>query len=85
VQTAGTLDPSRASRALAWHLVECVDPAQDSAHCPQGQLLLATGGDPDGHCLLDGACVRCAMAIVPDPPAAVAVVAEPSEVVPLDS
>jgi len=52
----GSLDPSRPSRPLAWHLAEC----QDDAHCGQGVLRIAEGGDPDGHCLINGQCARCA-------------------------
>ena len=61
VRTNGTLDPSRASPLLAWHLVECANPTQDSAHCQEGQRLLGTGSDPDGHCLILNMCPRCAM------------------------
>ncbi len=60
VQSTGKLDPSRiAARTMAWHMVECVDPLLASAHCQQGQVLLAAGGDPDGHCLIDATCPRC--------------------------
>jgi hypothetical protein len=59
VQTEGRLDPSRAARPLAWHLVECGDPSSKDAHCEQGRQLLAVGADPDGHCLVDGECSRC--------------------------
>jgi len=52
----GGLDPSSQGRPLAWHLAEC----RDDAHCGQGLLLIAEGGDPDGHCLIDGHCARCA-------------------------
>lgn len=51
-----SLDPSSPSRPLAWHLADC----QDDAHCGQGASLIATAGDPDGHCLIDGHCARCA-------------------------
>jgi hypothetical protein len=55
----GKLDPSRPARPLAWHLVSCIDNELLEAHCPEGQRLIASGDDPDGHCLLDGVCPRC--------------------------
>jgi hypothetical protein len=59
VRSTGKLDPSRiAARTMAWHLVECVDPRLASAHCQRGRLLLADGGDPDGHCLIHDTCPR---------------------------
>ena len=64
VRTEGHLDPSRATRPLAWHLVGCPDPARADAHCVEGCRLLSAGGDPEGHCLIDGACPRCAAARV---------------------
>lgn len=69
VKTTGALEASRASHALAWHLVECADPTQPEAHCPVGVDMLKTGADPDGHCLVDGTCPRCAVADAPVPPA----------------
>jgi hypothetical protein len=60
VRTTGALDTSRASHGLSWHLVECADPTQPQSHCPVGADLLSTGADPDGHCLVDGTCPRCA-------------------------
>jgi hypothetical protein len=61
VRTEGRLDPSRPSRPLAWHLVTCLDPTRADAHCSHGRQLLEVGAaDPDGHCLLDDACPRCA-------------------------
>jgi hypothetical protein len=68
VGTAGVGDPSRTSRPLAWHLTECADPSGGSSHCAQGQQMLNAGGDPDGHCLIDGECPRCAMASSADAP-----------------
>ena len=53
------MDPSRPSRPLAWHLASCTDSELPEAHCPEGRRLIATGDDPDGHCLLDGVCPRC--------------------------
>jgi hypothetical protein len=60
VRTQGKLDPSRPSRPLAWHLVTCANPEQPDVHCPEGRQLLVAGDDPDGHCLLEGDCPRCA-------------------------
>ena len=62
---------------MAWHLVECADPVLAAAHCSEGNLLLAAGADPDGHCLVDGACPRCALLTAP-PPAVVTPLAVPS-------
>ena len=60
VQSASKQDESRIGPKMAWHLVECADPLLEGAHCPEGRLLLAAGGDPDGHCLIDDTCPRCA-------------------------
>ena len=60
VRTEGKLDPSRPSRPLAWHLVTCRELELADSHCEEGRRLLATAGDPEGHCLLDGICPRCA-------------------------
>jgi len=54
----GKMDPSRPSRPLAWHMATCTDSELPEAHCPEGRRLLATGDDPDGHCLLNGICPR---------------------------
>lgn len=45
-----------------WHLAACHAPFEAAAHCPHGRHLLETVGDPDGHCLIDGQCARCASA-----------------------
>jgi hypothetical protein len=68
VRTTGLLDSSRSSQALAWHLVECADPADANSHCALGQQMLSTGADADGHCLIDGVCPRCALATASLPP-----------------
>ena len=62
VQTEGPLDPSRTTPPLAWHLIGCSEPARAEAHCPEGRRLLTAGGDPEGHCLVDGVCARCGAA-----------------------
>ena len=61
VQSASKQDGTRGGPKMAWHLVECADPGLDAAHCVEGRLLLAAGVDPDGHCLIDDACPRCAV------------------------
>jgi hypothetical protein len=62
VRTSGALESSRASsHGLSWHMVECADPIQLESHCPVGVDLLRRGADPDGHCLVDGTCPRCAL------------------------
>ena len=59
--STGKLDQSGGSRPLAWHLATCADVEGPAAHCHEGTRLLLGGEDPDGHCLLDGACPRCDM------------------------
>ncbi len=68
VRTTGALESSRTTHALSWHLVECANPALLESHCPVGVDMLSTGADPDGHCLVDGECPRCALANAPLPP-----------------
>lgn len=72
VRTKGALQSSRTSDSLMWHLVECADPTQLVSHCPVGVQLLNSGADPDGHCLVDAECPRCALANAPVPPATAA-------------
>ena len=43
----------------SWHLTACSAPMDPHAHCAQGQRLIETQLDPDGHCLVDGCCGRC--------------------------
>ena len=74
VRTTGALESSRGSHSLMWHLVECADPARPDAHCPEGLRLLSAGADPDGHCLVDAECPRCAVANASAPPATAAAV-----------
>ena len=61
VHTEGTIDGSRSTRAPSWHLVACSDPKNPDAHCEQGRAFLQINGDPEGHCVADGECRRCAM------------------------
>src|SRR5205823_12949455 len=42
-----------------WHLASCSAPVEPAAHCPEGQRLLETIRDPDGHCLIGSSCGRC--------------------------
>jgi hypothetical protein len=42
-----------------WHLAACDSPHEPAAHCPTGQRLPESVGDPDGHCLIDDNCARC--------------------------
>lgn len=44
----------------SWHLAGCTAPLDPAAHCEQGQSGIESVGDPDGHCLVDGTCARCA-------------------------
>ena len=52
----------RIDAGVAWHLADCPAPSSAESHCPEGQILLGTQGNPDGHCLIDGVCQRCALA-----------------------
>jgi hypothetical protein len=65
VGTAG-LDPSRPSRPLSWHLASCANPVSPEAHCAEGRRMITTMADPDGHCLLNGECPRCAQQTPPE-------------------
>jgi hypothetical protein len=60
VLTAAATSADRTAGRMAWHLADCQ--GDEAAHCPQGRASLAAGGDPDGHCLVEGACPRCAAA-----------------------
>ena len=59
------LDPARGLQPVAWHLADCDDPARPEAHCDVGRHLLASDGNPDGHCRVAGACPRCPNATGP--------------------
>ncbi|MBV9359464.1 MAG: hypothetical protein JO023_28465 [Chloroflexi bacterium] len=59
VRVGQRFDAARGHQSLAWHLADCADPAQLEAHCQLGRHLIATDGNPDGHCLVDGVCPRC--------------------------
>jgi hypothetical protein len=59
VRPGSRVDPAKATLPLTWHLVTCTDWFMADAHCDEGQRLLAQVSDPDGHCLVGGACPRC--------------------------
>jgi hypothetical protein len=59
VHVGQRFDAARGQQPLAWHLVGCDDPARPEAHCALGRHLLATDGNPDGHCWVGGTCPRC--------------------------
>ena len=59
------LDPARGVQPVAWHLADCDDPARAEAHCDVGRHLLASDGNPDGHCRVGGVCPRCPDAASP--------------------
>jgi hypothetical protein len=59
------LDPARGLQPVAWHLADCDDPARAEAHCDVGRHLLASDGNPDGHCRVGGVCPRCPVATSP--------------------
>ena len=47
-----------------WHIAGCAGTSDAAAHCREGQRLIESVGDPDGHCLIEGACARCSAASV---------------------
>ncbi|HET6315307.1 MAG TPA: hypothetical protein VFG86_02535 [Chloroflexota bacterium] len=60
IHSAGKkLDPSGNQPTVAWHLADCDAPTDLEAHCEIGRQLAALDGNPDGHCLVGGACPRC--------------------------
>ena len=59
VSAGQKLDPARGVQPVAWHLAECDDPWRSEAHCEIGRHLIATDGNPDGHCFVAGICPRC--------------------------
>jgi hypothetical protein len=66
VRVGQRFDAARGHQSLAWHLAECEDPARLEAHCELGRHLIATDGNPDGHCLVQGVCPRCPASATPD-------------------
>ena len=64
------LDPARGTQPVAWHLADCDAPAAIESHCEIGKHLIATDGNPDGHCLVGGVCPRCPNATPSPEPAA---------------
>ena len=50
----------RDTLVTTWHMAGCASPADPAVHCPEGQQLIQKVADPDGHCLIDGVCARCA-------------------------
>jgi hypothetical protein len=47
------------SVTTSWHASSCSAPLDPTAHCPEGQRLIESQQDPDGHCLIEGHCARC--------------------------
>jgi hypothetical protein len=62
------LDPARGLQPVAWHLADCDNPTQIESHCEIGQALIATDGNPDGHCYVGGVCPRCPREAPATPP-----------------
>jgi hypothetical protein len=42
-----------------WHLAACSNVGDEAAHCPEGQHLIRTVGEPEGHCVVGRRCGRC--------------------------
>jgi hypothetical protein len=59
VRTGGTYPASRERDRVEWHLAQCLEPHAEGNHCNEGRHLIETGGQPDGHCMVDGRCGRC--------------------------
>src|SRR5262249_13076458 len=53
------IDPARGLQPVAWHLAECEDTWRSESPCEIGRHLIATDGNPDGHCYVHGTCPRC--------------------------
>jgi hypothetical protein len=59
IHSGRKVDSTSGQPTVAWHLAECDDPQRTEAHCETGQHLIALDGNPDGHCFVGGACLRC--------------------------
>ena len=59
VRTGSTFGASRERDRVEWHLTLCAVPHAEGSHCTEGEHLLETAGQPDGHCMVDGRCGRC--------------------------
>ena len=59
VRTGTTFGAGRERDRVEWHLASCGVPYAEGSHCTEGEHLLETRGQPDGHCLIDGRCGRC--------------------------
>jgi hypothetical protein len=42
-----------------WHLAGCAGPHAAHSHCAEGQRLIQSVGQPEGHCLIEGRCALC--------------------------
>ena len=51
--------PDRNTVFTEWHLAACTEPSNADAHCPEGRRLIATTGEPAGHCVVSGQCLIC--------------------------
>ena len=59
VHARQSVDAAHGQQPIAWHLADCDDPARPEAHCDIGRHLLASDGNPEGHCRVAGTCPRC--------------------------
>ena len=59
VRTGGQVAASRERDRVEWHLAACVAPHAAGSHCTEGEHLIETTGQPNGHCVIDGRCGRC--------------------------
>lgn len=59
VRTGTMFAASREGDRVEWHLADCAEPHGTGAHCSQGLYSLEVAGQPEGHCVVNGACGRC--------------------------
>jgi hypothetical protein len=59
VRTGATFGAGRERDRVEWHLAGCDVPHAEGSHCTEGEHLIETTGQPDGHCMIDGRCGRC--------------------------
>ncbi len=59
VRVGSRFSAAREGDRVEWHLVDCPAPGAEGTHCDEGQHLIESVGQPDGHCVIDGRCGRC--------------------------
>ena len=59
IRVGARFGATREGDRVEWHLSGCAAP-EGGEHCSEGQRLLDLNGQPDGHCVINGVCGRCA-------------------------